>query len=124
MLLLIAARLHFVFVNHPPWCQTAGSVNITKRIKAGRPVMTRLAVCFTSEWCVLISPPTTFHSVKAVGYLRLHSTLTVGRRYTALLTVAYTQEVVSCVLAQDDCSVSCYVSIVAIERPKVKDIGG
>lgn len=65
MLLSIAARLHFVFVNHTPLCQTAGCRNITKRIKARRLVMTQLAVCFISKQCVLIPPLTTVYSFKA-----------------------------------------------------------
>ena len=46
-LLLIAARLHFVFVNHAPLCRTARCMDITRRIKAQRPSMTLLAVCIS-----------------------------------------------------------------------------
>lgn len=98
-------------------------MNITKWIWAERPVMTRLAVYFISEQSVLISPPT-FYSDKAVGYLRLHCTFTVFRRYMALLTIATIHEVVSCVSAQGDCSVSCCVVVLASVTPKVVEICG
>lgn len=97
LLPLIVARLHFVFVNQPSLCQTAGRSHITKRIKAGRPVMTRLAVFFISEQRVLISPSVTFYSVKAEGYLRLRCTLAACGRHTALVETATHHRVDSCV---------------------------
>lgn len=82
--------------------------------------MTRLTVYFISEQSVLVS----FYSDKAVGYLRLHRTLTVFRRHMALLTMATTHEVVSCVSAQGDCSVSCCDAVVASGTLEVVEVGG
>lgn len=73
-------------------------------------------VYFISEQNVVISPPVAFHSVKAVCYLRLHSTLTSFSHYIALLTIAAVHEVVSYVSAQGDCYLSCCVCILASRK--------
>ncbi len=104
MLLPVVARLHFVLVNHTLLCQATERTNITKSIKAGRLVMTWLAVYFIPEQNVLIPPPMPFYLFKAVGYLRLHFTLTVLMWYMALLAsmkwflVSQPGEVVAAVL--------------------------
>lgn len=73
---------------------------------------------FISEQNVVISPPVAFRSVKAVCYLRLHSTLTSFGRYIALLTITAVHEVVSYVSAQGDCSVSFCVCILASRKTR------